>query len=123
MCGARRGGRAGVYNAVQALANVGGHVLEEQMETIHGLAELEATAAKETGPTEWFTIDQARVDGFADDTEDHQWIHVDTERAAAGPFGGPVARWPPDAMADPVPRRRPLELPDADELAAGSGAC
>ena len=46
------------------------------------------TGEKASGP---FLIDQARVDGFADDTEDHQWIHVDPERAAAGPFGGPVA--------------------------------
>ena len=61
------------------------------METIHGLAELETAVGREVGPTEWFTIDQARVNGFADDTEDHQWIHVDPERAAAGPFGGPVA--------------------------------
>jgi len=61
------------------------------METIHGLAELETAVGREVGPTEWFMIDQARVNGFADDTEDHQWIHVDPERAAAGPFGGPVA--------------------------------
>lgn len=43
------------------------------------------------GPTDWLRIDQDRVDGFADVTEDHQWIHVDTERAAAGPFGGTIA--------------------------------
>ena len=61
------------------------------MDTYHGLAELEAAVGEEIGPTDWFLIDQARVDGFADDTEDHQWIHVDPERAAAGPFGGPVA--------------------------------
>ena len=38
-----------------------------------------------------FTIDQARVDGFADVTEDHQWIHIDPERAASGPFGATIA--------------------------------
>ena len=43
------------------------------------------------GPTEWLTIDQARVDGFAEVTEDRQWIHVDVERAKAGPFGGTIA--------------------------------
>ncbi len=43
------------------------------------------------GPTEWLTIDQARVDGFAEVTGDHQWIHVDVERARAGPFGGTIA--------------------------------
>jgi len=61
------------------------------METLHGLADLEASIDKEVGPTDWFTIDQDRVNGFAHDTEDHQWIHVDPERAAAGPFGGTVA--------------------------------
>jgi len=43
------------------------------------------------GPTEWLTIDQARVDGFAEVTEDRQWIHVDVERAQSGPFGGTIA--------------------------------
>jgi acyl dehydratase len=43
------------------------------------------------GPTEWLAIDQARVDGFAEVTEDRQWIHVDVERAKAGPFGGTIA--------------------------------
>lgn len=61
------------------------------MEILHGLADLEKAVGQEIGPTEWFMIDQARVSGFADDTEDHQWIHVDPERAKAGPFGGPVA--------------------------------
>jgi acyl dehydratase len=53
--------------------------------------DLEAAVGRELGPTDWFTVDQNRIDGFADDTEDHQWIHVDRERAAAGPFGAPVA--------------------------------
>src|ERR1700755_1096742 len=61
------------------------------MESYHSVAELEAAVGQEIGPTNWFEIDQQRVNGFADDTEDHQWIHVDPERAAAGPFGGPVA--------------------------------
>ena len=61
------------------------------MKILHGLADLEKAVGQEIGPTEWFMIDQARVSGFADDTEDHQWIHVDPERAKAGPFGGPVA--------------------------------
>jgi len=39
------------------------------------------------GPTSWIDVDQARIDAFADATGDHQWIHVDPERAAAGPFG------------------------------------
>lgn len=43
------------------------------------------------GPSEWLLIDQDRVDGFAQVTGDHQWIHVDVERAKAGPFGGTIA--------------------------------
>jgi len=41
--------------------------------------------------TDWMEIDQARVDRFADATDDHQWIHVDPERAAEGPFGSCIA--------------------------------
>ena len=43
------------------------------------------------GPTDWLAIEQDRVNGFADVTGDHQWIHVDVERARAGPFGGTIA--------------------------------
>jgi len=43
------------------------------------------------GPTDWLTIEQDRVDGFAEVTGDHQWIHVDVARAKAGPFGGTIA--------------------------------
>ncbi len=43
------------------------------------------------GPTGWRTITQEMIDGFAAATGDHQWIHVDVERAAAGPFGAPIA--------------------------------
>lgn len=43
------------------------------------------------GPTDWLAIDQTRVNGFAEVTGDHQWIHVDVERAKEGPFGGTIA--------------------------------
>jgi acyl dehydratase len=56
--------------------------------TIDRLAEL---VGSELGVSEWLEIDQARVNTFADATDDHQWIHVDPARAAAGPFGGPIA--------------------------------
>ncbi|MBL0886421.1 MaoC family dehydratase [Myceligenerans indicum] len=49
----------------------------------------DAVGATATG--EWFTVDQARIDAFADATEDHQWIHVDPDRASRGPFGTTVA--------------------------------
>lgn len=56
-----------------------------------GMAALEAAVGDELGPTPWLVVDQRRIDGFADDTLDHQWIHVDPERAASGPFGATVA--------------------------------
>jgi acyl dehydratase len=46
---------------------------------------------KELGPTDWFEIDQDRIDGFAKATDDPQWIHVDPVRAAEGPFGTTIA--------------------------------
>jgi acyl dehydratase len=49
--------------------------------------ELIALVGRELGPTKWRTLTQREIDTFADLTDDHQWIHVDPERAAAGPFG------------------------------------
>jgi acyl dehydratase len=48
-------------------------------------------AGTDLGFTEWLEVTQDRVNLFADATDDHQWIHVDPERAAAGPFGGAIA--------------------------------
>ena len=53
--------------------------------------ELEAATGEEIGTTDWFEINQKRVNEFADATGDHQWIHVDVERAKDGPFGGTIA--------------------------------
>jgi acyl dehydratase len=61
------------------------------VQKFNGLSELVAAEGAELGPTEWLEITQDRVDLFADATEDHQWIHVDPERAASGPFGGTIA--------------------------------
>ncbi len=55
------------------------------------LEQLENTVDLDLGQSRWISIDQERIDGFADATEDHQWIHVDAERAAASPFGGTIA--------------------------------
>ncbi len=55
------------------------------------LDEIAAATGEELGTTEWVTIEQDRVDQFAEATGDHQWIHVDVERAKAGPFGGTIA--------------------------------
>ena len=51
----------------------------------------EATPGAEFGPSSWVEVTQERIDAFAEATGDHQWIHVDRERAAAGPFGGTIA--------------------------------
>lgn len=53
--------------------------------------EVAEAAGTELGSSEWVTIDQRRVNQFADATGDHQWIHVDMERAKEGPFGGTIA--------------------------------
>ena len=53
--------------------------------------ELRAAVGEDLGTSDWVVVDQHRIDVFADATDDHQWIHVDPERAAAGPFGKTVA--------------------------------
>ena len=58
---------------------------------VEGLDGARALAGAEAGPSEWLTVTQARIDAFADCTGDHQWIHVNPERAAAGPFGTTIA--------------------------------
>jgi len=55
------------------------------------LRKLKAMVGREVGLSDWFTVTQERIDAFAEATEDRQWIHVDPERAARGPLGGPVA--------------------------------
>ena len=55
------------------------------------LADLQAKVGQDIGTSDWLTVDQARIDRFAEATGDHQWIHVDPARAAAGPFAGTVA--------------------------------
>ena len=59
--------------------------------TVHDIDEFKDLAGKHLGYSDWRVIEQDRVDLFADATGDHQWIHVDPERAKAGPFGGPIA--------------------------------
>ncbi len=58
--------------------------------TMH-LDELAAKVGEELGVTDWISVEQDRVDLFADATGDHQWIHVDAEKAASGPFGATIA--------------------------------
>ena len=59
--------------------------------TINGIDELKALVGEELGTSDWLEITQERVNTFADATGDHQWIHVDPEKAKDGPFGGTIA--------------------------------
>ncbi|MHA7664850.1 MaoC family dehydratase [Mycolicibacterium sp. HS_4_1] len=61
------------------------------MKVFDNLSEFVAAAGSQLGPTEWMEITQDRVNLFAEATDDHQWIHVDPERATTGPFGGTIA--------------------------------
>ena len=61
------------------------------MKTFQTLKELAACAGQEVAISDWITITQEQVNQFAEATGDHQWIHVDVEKARKGPFGGPIA--------------------------------
>jgi len=55
------------------------------------LQDLQPLVGQEIGVSDWTVVDQARIDRFAEATGDHQWIHIDPARAAAGPFGSTIA--------------------------------
>jgi acyl dehydratase len=61
------------------------------MKTIESLAAMPALVGQEVAVSDWITITQEQVNQFAEATGDHQWIHVDVEKAKAGPFGAPIA--------------------------------
>lgn len=61
------------------------------MRTFRTLADLAALVGQEVATSDWVAITQHQVNLFAEATGDHQWIHVDVERASAGPFGAPIA--------------------------------
>ena len=61
------------------------------MLTINGIDELKAHAGEDVGVSDWHEVTQAEIDTFAESTGDHQWIHVDPERARDTPFGGTIA--------------------------------
>jgi len=61
------------------------------MRVFSSFEDIESAAGEEIGTTDWVEITQERVDQFADATGDHQWIHVDVEKAKEGPFGGTIA--------------------------------
>jgi acyl dehydratase len=61
------------------------------MRSFETIAELKELVGQEIGVSDWITVTQERIQLFADATNDHQWIHVDVERAKAGPFGTTIA--------------------------------
>lgn len=61
------------------------------MKTFQTLQDLAACVGQEIAVSDWITVTQEQIDQFAEATGDHQWIHVDVERAKAGPFGAPIA--------------------------------
>jgi acyl dehydratase len=61
------------------------------MKTFQTLAELSAHVGQEVAVSDWLTVTQEQINLFAQATGDHQWIHVDVEKAKAGPFGAPIA--------------------------------
>jgi acyl dehydratase len=61
------------------------------MKTFQTLAELPAHVGQEVAVSEWLTVTQEQINLFAQATGDHQWIHVDVDKANAGPFGAPIA--------------------------------
>ena len=61
------------------------------MKSFQTIAELKDLVGTDLGTSEWITVTQERIQQFADATGDHQWIHLDAEKAAAGPFGTTIA--------------------------------
>ncbi|MGQ0573212.1 MAG: MaoC family dehydratase [Pseudonocardia sp.] len=61
------------------------------MKVFNGVDELRAAKGSQVGVSDWYTVEQEQIDGFADATMDHQWIHVDAEKAKDGPFGTTIA--------------------------------
>ncbi len=61
------------------------------MKTFENLSALAACVGQDVATSDWITITQQQVNLFADATGDHQWIHVDPQKAAAGPFGATIA--------------------------------
>lgn len=71
--------------------DAGGLTKVDGMKNFQTLADLAACVGQDVATTEWVQITQEQVNQFAEATGDHQWIHVDVERAKGGPFGGPIA--------------------------------
>ena len=80
------------------------------MKTITGLDELKRAEGEELGISDWHEVTQEDVNAFADVTGDHQWIHVDVERAKDTPFGGTIAHGYLTLSLGPYPNNQVFEL-------------
>ena len=79
------------------------------------LEEFKSWVGKQLAPTEWFTIDQTRIDRFADCTDDHQYIHVDVERAKHTPAGATIAHG--FLSLSLMAGHRPADFPNISDMA------
>jgi acyl dehydratase len=85
-----------------------------KMQSISSIADAQALVGQELGVGDWLTIDQQRINDFADVTGDHQWIHVDVERAKAeSPYGAPIAHGFLTLSLIPALSKDNFELPNA----------
>lgn len=80
------------------------------------IGDLPSRVGDDLGRTEWVSMPQERIDQFADATGDHQWIHVDQTRAAAGPFGGTIAHGYLTLAITGAAVAELLEVPDATNV-------
>ncbi|MEV0505082.1 MaoC/PaaZ C-terminal domain-containing protein, partial [Streptomyces spectabilis] len=78
--------------------------------------ELPLALGEDLGVSPWHVVDQRQIDGFAAATGDHQWIHVDAERARTGPFGGTIAHGFLTVALLPLSSRWPTASPTASTI-------
>src|SRR3972149_10758999 len=81
--------------------------------TTYKLADLVGAEEREIGTSDWWTVEQRHIDMFAEATGDHQWIHVDPERAKDGPFGTTIAHGYLSLSLIPMLLHSLLEVEDA----------
>ena len=92
-----------------------GAMSDSETNMANALEALQGRIGDSTPPTDWLEMTQERIDQFADVTLDHQWIHVDVERAKAGPFGAPIAHGHLTlSIMGHLPRTEPVPGPPLD---------
>ena len=91
------------------------------MSAVESVAKLREMIGRDNGVSEWVFVDQNRVNQFAEATGDHQWIHVDIERAAKGPFGGTIAHGFLTLSLIPVFSESALYRPEGLKMAINYG--